>query len=311
MELVDLLLEQLARRKRDQRQLVDRRAVLLLGRAQDGEVHEIDRGVGLQQVAPGALARVRLARDQQHAQLVAHAVDRHDRAIVDGGEFAAFHRRGLDLDDVLSGMRDLHLHAHRRRPRSRCGFPAVSPSRRMVSCTGPGRVPWSSTRSTTVCCLSDDAEARRGDQLDAAVALARPPGDQRMHRRREAELRGFGRHVMHAAVGDEDRAGDAIRRHVGERRAERREQAACRRSRRRPGRPRPRALRGPAMRPSRCVTAARAASVCFSRSPKFWLGLLSVFARAALISILGRHRSAAISASFTTFPNAFCRLPPF
>ncbi len=29
------------------------------------------------------------------------------------------------------------------------------------------------------------------------------------------------------------------------------------------------------MRPSRCVTAARAASVCFSRSPKFWLGLLS------------------------------------
>ena len=29
------------------------------------------------------------------------------------------------------------------------------------------------------------------------------------------------------------------------------------------------------MRPSRWVTAARAASVCFSRSPKFWLGLLS------------------------------------
>ena len=29
------------------------------------------------------------------------------------------------------------------------------------------------------------------------------------------------------------------------------------------------------MRPSRCVTAARAASVCFSRSPKLWLGLLS------------------------------------
>ena len=30
------------------------------------------------------------------------------------------------------------------------------------------------------------------------------------------------------------------------------------------------------MRLSRCVTAARAASVCFSRSPKLWLGLLSI-----------------------------------
>src|SRR6187549_1564121 len=29
------------------------------------------------------------------------------------------------------------------------------------------------------------------------------------------------------------------------------------------------------MRPSRCVIAARASSVCFCRSPKFWLGLLS------------------------------------
>src|SRR5216110_3441020 len=44
----------------------------------------------------GALARMRLARDQQHAQLVAHAVDRHHGAIVDGGEFAAVHGRGFD-----------------------------------------------------------------------------------------------------------------------------------------------------------------------------------------------------------------------
>ena len=57
VELLDLLLEQLARREGDQRQLVDRRAVLLLGRAQDGEVDEVDVGVGLQEVAPGALAR--------------------------------------------------------------------------------------------------------------------------------------------------------------------------------------------------------------------------------------------------------------
>ena len=52
----------------------------------------------------------------------------------------------------------------------------------------------------------------------------RASGDQRVHRRGEAERRGLGRHVVHAAVGDQDRAGDAVGRHVGERRAERREQ---------------------------------------------------------------------------------------
>jgi len=61
LELVDLLLKQLARRKRDQRELVDRRAVLLLGRTQDGEMHQVDAGIGLEQVAPGALAGMRLA----------------------------------------------------------------------------------------------------------------------------------------------------------------------------------------------------------------------------------------------------------
>ena len=83
LELVDLLLEQLAGREGDQRELVDRRAVLLLRRAQNGEMDEIDAGVGLEKVAPGALAGMRLARHQQDAQLVAHAVDRDDRAVVD------------------------------------------------------------------------------------------------------------------------------------------------------------------------------------------------------------------------------------
>ena len=76
VEFLDLLLEQLARREGDQRKLVDRRAVLLLRRAQDGEVDEVDVGVGFQKVAPGALARMRLARDEEHAQLLADALDR-------------------------------------------------------------------------------------------------------------------------------------------------------------------------------------------------------------------------------------------
>ena len=72
--------------------------------------------------------------------------------------------------------------------------------------------------------LPDNAEARRGDQSHAAVALVLVAGDQRMNRRGEAERACVGRHVVHAPVGDHDGAGDAIGRHIGERRAERGEE---------------------------------------------------------------------------------------
>ena len=78
-----LYLEQFAHREGDQRQLVQRREVVLLRRTQNGEMHQIDGRIGLQQPPPGALARMRLARDQQHAQPVAHAVDLDDRPVVD------------------------------------------------------------------------------------------------------------------------------------------------------------------------------------------------------------------------------------
>ena len=71
--------------------------------------------------------------------------------------------------------------------------------------------------------LADDAETRRGDEHHAAVALVLASGDERVHGGGEAERRGVARDVVHAAVGDEDRAGDTVRRHIGERRAERRE----------------------------------------------------------------------------------------
>src|SRR5262249_60212428 len=95
----DLLLEQLARREGDQRQFVDRRAVLLLRRAQNGEMHEIDAGIGFEEIAPRPLAGMRLARYEKDAQLVAHAGDRHHRAVVDGRELA-FGRARRDLGGV-------------------------------------------------------------------------------------------------------------------------------------------------------------------------------------------------------------------
>ena len=109
VEILELDLEQLADRERDQRQLANRRAVLLLGWAQDGEMHQVDRRIGLQEVAPDALARMRLARHQQHAEPLADAIDLDDAPVVDLGQFAA---AGLDrkLDDVGPGMVDVERH---------------------------------------------------------------------------------------------------------------------------------------------------------------------------------------------------------
>ena len=66
---------------------------------------EVDRGVGFQQVAPGALAGMRLAGDQQHAQILADAVDQRDGAVVGVGQLAvgAVDRQ---LDDVAAGARE-------------------------------------------------------------------------------------------------------------------------------------------------------------------------------------------------------------
>ena len=112
VELVDLLHEQLLRRKRDQAQLEDRHEILLLRRAQDGEMHQIDRAVGFQQVAPRPLARIGLARHQQHPQPVSHPVDRHHGGIVARRQLAR-HLRRRDLEHVRAAalQRDRKGHA--------------------------------------------------------------------------------------------------------------------------------------------------------------------------------------------------------
>ncbi len=73
--------------------------------------------------------------------------------------------------------------------------------------------------------FADDAEARRADDLDAAVELIRLAADQPVDRRVEAELLVDIGHVVDLAVGDEDRAADPCRRHIGKRRRSRREKS--------------------------------------------------------------------------------------
>jgi hypothetical protein len=50
-------------------------------------VHQIDRRIGLQEIAPGALTGVRFAGNQKHPQALAHAVCGEHRAVVVRGEF--------------------------------------------------------------------------------------------------------------------------------------------------------------------------------------------------------------------------------
>ena len=68
-------------------------------------MNEIDVGVGLQKIAPHALALVRLARHQKHAQFVAHAFDRNDGAIVDVGKLVR-QGRDFEFDDIRPGVID-------------------------------------------------------------------------------------------------------------------------------------------------------------------------------------------------------------
>src|ERR1700737_3258022 len=110
IELVELYIEQLTDRKRDQRQFADRRAVLLFGRPQDREMNEIDRWIGFEDVAPDALSGMRFARNKQHPQPITHAIHDDNRAIVVEGQLL---RPRLDLDFDYVGPAIIDFDRHR------------------------------------------------------------------------------------------------------------------------------------------------------------------------------------------------------
>ena len=214
IEVLDLLDEQLARRKGDQREFRDRRTVLLLRRPQDREVDEIDVGVGLQQVAPGTLALVRFAGDQEHAQFLANALDRQDGAVVDRGQLAR-QRLDLDLDHVRAAMLDLdrQIEGLVGRNGAARGLGAVA-AQGDDGRAGPAAFHHLGADGQV---LADDPEARRLQELDLTVALVRMSGDEHVQRRLDAEGGERGRDVVDHAVGDHDDAGEPLRRHIGER----------------------------------------------------------------------------------------------
>ena len=184
-------------------------------------MHEIDRGVRLQKIAPGALARMRLAGYEQHLQTVADAFGRDDGAVVLDGDLALPRRHGelgvvasamLDVDRHVDGPpgRDIHRFLrpviardrHRRRRAVRLHPLVLDPEGERLR-------------------LPDDAEARRPLDDQPPVGLAALAGDQGVQGPLVAAvLEGF-RDVVDLAVGHHQRAGIALGRDVGERPVER------------------------------------------------------------------------------------------
>ena len=163
-----------------------------------------------------------LAGDEQDAQLVAHTLDVDDRAIAVGRKLVG-DRGDFELDHVRAGMPDRHFDVDALADLSfdvgdRLAVPAHGQFHRLAAV---GAV--EHARGDDLI-LADDAVARRLDQHDAALPLARMAGDQRMQRGVEPERGGRGGNVVDDAVGDQDRAADPLRRRVGERAAQRGEQ---------------------------------------------------------------------------------------
>jgi hypothetical protein len=186
---------------------------VLLRRAQDREVDEVHVGVGFQEIAPGALARMRLAGDEQHAQLLADALDGNDGPVV-GLRQLVGQPLHFELDHVGTAMLDAHIERE-----GRIGSNLLSGENLSVPAHGHER----RTRAAALhdlrpdgLVLADDAEAGRLQELDLPVALVGTAGDERVQRRPEAEAFHGLWNVVHHAVGNEDDAGEPVRRHVGQ-----------------------------------------------------------------------------------------------
>jgi len=123
---------------------------------------------------------MRLARDKQHAQLVAHAIDRDDRTIVDRRQFA-LERRRFDLDDVRPGVRDRHIELD-------VGVNGDHALAEHLAVAAHGDFDGADLRAlildaeTDRLRLPDDSETRCLREHDAAVDFVLVAGNQRMQR---------------------------------------------------------------------------------------------------------------------------------
>ena len=102
---------------------------------------QVDARIRFQDVAPGALARVRFARYQQDAQPVADAVDRDDLAVVLHGQFVAAGPH-FQLEKGLAAVveQDFHGNADVRPDRELPPWPGIALDPDNGALAGRGRI---------------------------------------------------------------------------------------------------------------------------------------------------------------------------
>ncbi len=184
---------------------------------------EIDRGVGFEDVAPDALAGMRLARDEQHPQAVAHAVDDDDGMVVVERQLA---RAGLDreLENVRPAVIDRHrqrnIAADRHRHLPRRAAILAPRHDRLALCAlllAGGVFRQVLDPDFQLQFLADQAKARGLGDDEPAVALVGQAREQNMERRADrfgGRLGVAGGDIVHLPVGDHDDARETLPRHV-------------------------------------------------------------------------------------------------
>ncbi len=176
-------------------------------------MHQIDRRIGLQQPPPGALPGVRLARHQQHAQPVPHAVDLDDGPVIEARDFARQCFR-LQLDDDRPGTGDRQIDRHFLPDRHGADLRrlAIAAECKLCGPAGTGH-PQILDRDPDGHVMPDQAEGRRLHNAQPAVGFLAAGRDQHMQRRWQ---RHRGR-VVHLPIGERHDAGEARLRDIRQR----------------------------------------------------------------------------------------------
>ena len=183
---------------------------------------QIDRRIGLEEIAPHPPAGMRLPRHQQHPEPFAHAGNLDHVPVVDLGQFAR-PAVDLDLEDVEPGVIDFDVDLL-------CGADrGVEPANRLAvagdgdpdAAAGGGRV---LDADLDLRLGADQAEARRLVDEEDPVVLAGLAVEQRMQGAGETRRGVVRGNVVNLAVGQQDCPGDAALRRARQAAAQRLEQ---------------------------------------------------------------------------------------
>ena len=184
-------------------------------------MNQIDRRIALKEISPCPLALIGLARDQQDAQPVAHAVDGEERAIIVERQLAGA-GADLEFDHVGAGVADRDRQLDRFTDRyvdASHDFAADRQGHRR----GAARRILDPELGRHL--AADHAEPRRLLDDDQAVTLVLLAGDQAVQRRAAQFRRQARGHVVYLAVGQQHDAGKTLRRHFDKGGAHRFDQA--------------------------------------------------------------------------------------